>query len=645
MSVQAEQLKNLPVLAMVQRGRHLAMAALSIAVIWGLSGHFGPLDFEAIGASISAFSASTWLAAAVFTAISFAAISRYDALVTGFLGHPIPARTAMATGWRATALSQVTGFGLFVGTFSRWRILSRTGVISLKDSAAITALICSVFLTGWAVVTCLVLLAAPALIPGAKTFALAGCLIALGVFFTLAMPPSFLSRRLPSCRFALDTVLFAFIDTVAAASVVYLFLPDDYTPFLTLYAAFLMAYATGMLSNLPGGVGAFELCLLTLLAPADPAPLIAALVAYRLIYYMAPALFALPALANPLRWTAASPEFAKSSMPAGLAKAAVPETTLTAHGQLSLVTNNAKTMGVLSAETNNCQIILGQSFGTDRGIPLIEMMRRQATTQRQSSCIYKCSASLAAALRGSGYAVLRIGQEAIIDPSTFSLESRKFRQLRRKLRAVEKAGIDIAPNHFDWDWLADIDRDWQARNGGAKGFSMGVFDPALLRRQLILTATLAGQPIAFVSFHIGQTGWALDLIRSGSNCPDGTIHALIHEAIKQARAREITSVSLAAAPFSGLDQNCGVASRIMARLYNGSPSFKGLYQFKQSFSPQWRPCYIAANSWPGLIMSAIELRQLIHTDETVWDAPESELHNHYANYEIASDKQACHVEI
>lgn len=625
------------VVATPQNMRHLAMMPISLGILWSFWGHIGPLDIAAIWSDMGDFHVASWLMAALFTAVSFTAISRYDVLATGYLGQPIPARTAMAVGWRATALSQVTGFGLVTGSLSRWRMVSRNGTIPLTECAKMTALICTLFLAGWAVVTCVIVLAAPTLVPGAKTLALAGCLISLGLLFVLVMPPSFLTKRLPSCRFAIDTVLLSFIDTAAAALVIYVFLPDGYVPFLTLYAAFLMAFAAGMFSNLPGGVGAFELCLVALLSPADPAPLICAMMSYRLVYYAIPAALALPALAKPLRWDATPLEIAQDDVPPQqLTKVAPPELTLIAHGQLSLISDRARSMGVLTAETGNCRLILGDSFGADYGLPLVSSLQRGAAQKQQATCLYKCSARLAAAVRRDGYRVLRIGQEAAVDPQEFSLESRAFRQLRRKLRGVEKAGIEIAPNRFGWDMLARIDQSWQAKNGRAKGFSMGVFDPAMLRRQLVLTASRDGVPIAYVSFHIGETRWALDLIRSGEDCPDGTIHALIHEAIKLAKAENITRLSLAAAPFSGLEHGTGLAARLMAKFYGGSARLKGLYQFKQSFAPAWTPCYIAANSWPGLVHSALELRQLIHADHTARDETGSDVHNDYVDYEIAS---------
>ncbi|MEZ5796458.1 MAG: YbhN family protein [Paracoccaceae bacterium] len=63
-------------------------------------------------------------------------------------------------------------------------------------------------------------------------------------------------------------------------------------PFLALLPAFLLAFGAGLLSGTPGGIGAFEVVLLALL-PAHPAEgVIAATLAWRGVYHLAPAAIA-----------------------------------------------------------------------------------------------------------------------------------------------------------------------------------------------------------------------------------------------------------------------------------------------------------------------------------------------------------------
>ncbi len=56
--------------------------------------------------------------------------------------------------------------------------------------------------------------------------------------------------------------------------------------------AVVIAIGAGLLSGAPGGIGAFELVLLALLPGAGEAALIAGILAWRLVYFVAPALIA-----------------------------------------------------------------------------------------------------------------------------------------------------------------------------------------------------------------------------------------------------------------------------------------------------------------------------------------------------------------
>jgi uncharacterized membrane protein YbhN (UPF0104 family) len=54
----------------------------------------------------------------------------------------------------------------------------------------------------------------------------------------------------------------------------------------------------GLISTVPGGAGVFEGSISTLLPNAEPAPLAAAFLGYRLVYYLLPLLIACLALAG-----------------------------------------------------------------------------------------------------------------------------------------------------------------------------------------------------------------------------------------------------------------------------------------------------------------------------------------------------------
>lgn len=98
--------------------------------------------------------------------------------------------------------------------------------------------------------------------------------------------------RLPGARLAALQLLITALDVAAAATVLYLLLPEA-PPFGAFVLVYLLALAAGVLSHVPGGVGVFEAILLAAFAnQLGAAPLAAALLLYRLIYVVLPLLVA-----------------------------------------------------------------------------------------------------------------------------------------------------------------------------------------------------------------------------------------------------------------------------------------------------------------------------------------------------------------
>jgi phosphatidylglycerol lysyltransferase len=100
------------------------------------------------------------------------------------------------------------------------------------------------------------------------------------------------SVRLPSLRLSLLQLVITALDVAAAATVLYLLLPEA-PPFGAFLLIYMIALAAGVLSHVPGGVGVFEAILLAAFAgQLGAAPLAAALLLYRLIYVVLPLLVA-----------------------------------------------------------------------------------------------------------------------------------------------------------------------------------------------------------------------------------------------------------------------------------------------------------------------------------------------------------------
>jgi uncharacterized membrane protein YbhN (UPF0104 family) len=89
-------------------------------------------------------------------------------------------------------------------------------------------------------------------------------------------------------------VLLSLLDWSLAALALYVLLPSEVgIGFFHLLGIFALGNLGGLISNVPGGVGVFEaVVLLALPDPANSAAVAAALIAYRLIYYVLPLLLA-----------------------------------------------------------------------------------------------------------------------------------------------------------------------------------------------------------------------------------------------------------------------------------------------------------------------------------------------------------------
>jgi phosphatidylglycerol lysyltransferase len=146
--------------------------------------------------------------------------------------------------------------------------------------------------------------------------ALAGCLLLAAVvaYLTLACNrhEPLRWRRIvipvPRPRIALAQIAVACGDLLCAAGVLYVLLPPQAAIGFAAFAGlFLIAIAAGIISNVPGGVGVFESVLLLLfrLVPADE--LLGALLAFRIIYYLAPFAVALTLLGAHELWAHRGP--------------------------------------------------------------------------------------------------------------------------------------------------------------------------------------------------------------------------------------------------------------------------------------------------------------------------------------------------
>ncbi len=199
---------------------------------------------------------------------------------------------------------------------------------------------------------------------------------------------------------------------------------------------------------------------------------------------------------------------------------------------------------------------------------------------------------------------LFLGQEAIIDLSTFNLEGGSRKSLRNAIKKISdqgykstihrppvKDGILQKIKAVSDDWLNDTGRSEII-------FSQGMFQWKELKQQTLITVENEEEKIiAFLNIIPGYATdeATYDLIRKTKDAPNGVMDYILIELFNFIKSENIKYVNLGFAPMSGLDDPHTFPERSMKFAYEKIKSFshyKGLREYKDKFSPLWYNKYL-----------------------------------------------------
>lgn len=282
-------------------GPALALTLLAAAG-WALSAQLDGHSFQEILDTLASETERDLLLAFGLTAVNFAVLAGYDILALRYIGHPLPHIKAAFASFAGNAFSNTIGLSTLAGSSVRYRLYSSWG-LTPGEIAKIVVFTTLTLWLGLFSISGIVFTVRPLPLPDWITLPF-HTTRPLG--FLLLLPPGIYllaaSRKeptwrigkyellLPEFKSSLLQVAIASLDWALAAAVLYALLPPwANVNFPLVLGAFLLGQIAGLISQVPGGLGVFESCLIFLLTPRIPAPtLFAALVAYRLVYYAAP---------------------------------------------------------------------------------------------------------------------------------------------------------------------------------------------------------------------------------------------------------------------------------------------------------------------------------------------------------------------
>ena len=208
-----------------------------------------------------------------------------------------------------------------------------------------------------------------------------------------------------------------------------------------------------------------------------------------------------------------------------------------------------------------------------------------------------------------GLTFLKLGEEARVDLTQFSLEGPRGARFRQAIRRLEKDGgtfrvVQAADVPGVLAELQSVSDDWMRKKSGAeKGFSMGHFDPEYLSRFPVAVVERAGRIQAFANVWPGpdREELSLDLMRYHGDAPTGIMEALFSHMLIWGKNEGYRWFGLGMAPMSGFEHSpvAPFWTRMGIFLFEHGESlynFQGLRAYKEKFHPVWTSHYLA---YPG----------------------------------------------
>lgn len=203
-----------------------------------------------------------------------------------------------------------------------------------------------------------------------------------------------------------------------------------------------------------------------------------------------------------------------------------------------------------------------------------------------------------------GKKCLYLGQEAVVDLNTFTLQGADKKSMRNALNKVcergfkshvytppLKEGLIQKLKAVSDDWLLDTERQELV-------FSQGTFQWTEIKDQTVIVVENEEEKIiGFLNIipDYAKDEGTYDLMRKTSDAPNGVMDFMLVELFNYFKQNNIQYVNLGFAPLSGIETPEDITERSMKFAYEKIKSFshyKGLREYKEKFTPTWHDKYL-----------------------------------------------------
>ena len=279
---------------------HAVGLAFFALVAWLAADYVKTIDWDGVRHALSAYSPWTLLAAAGLVALSHLTYASYDLLGRAYAGHDLSTRRVLGVAFISYAFN--LNLGSLVGGFGfRLRLYHRLGLRAAQIGNVI-ALSLATNWTGWLLLTGAFFAAGQVPLPesfsltalGLEALGVAMIAAALGYVALCFGSPRRRWRwraytfRLPSGPMALAQVAVSSFNWLLIGTIVWLLMPRE-LGYAAVVSTQLSAAMLAVPTHIPGGLGVLEAIFVAVFGGGSvPSALIAALLAYRALYYLVP---------------------------------------------------------------------------------------------------------------------------------------------------------------------------------------------------------------------------------------------------------------------------------------------------------------------------------------------------------------------
>jgi phosphatidylglycerol lysyltransferase len=270
---------------------------------------------------------------------------------------------------------------------------------------------------------------------------------------------------------------------------------------------------------------------------------------------------------------------------------------------------------------NNFAVVLGDPAGPAEDFPaLIQKFSEYCRLNDWGLAFHQATPEVLDIYRQQGFRRFKVGDDAIVDLTAFSLQGKARKDVRTKFNQLEKTGIHVVrydpPIHSDvLQQLREVSNEWLRIPGRReRGFTLGLFDPDYVRSTTVIAAVdEANRILAFVnlvpSYKKGET--TIDLMRRRKDAPNGIMDYLFGKLFLELKNDGYQRFNMGMVPMTGFQQHetGSTGEKVIHQFFQRLNffSFSGLRAYKAKFASFWEPRYIVYRNITDLPRMALAL--------------------------------------